>query len=216
MIVRNLFLLSLIWIFSETAQAQVYASTLPASRSVQTGHLAAIFATIINAGTDTANNCQVQLATSVDADFYYQITDPFTNAPLGEPNTPVDIAAGQAQSFVLALRANSEVAPVDVNFDFVCDNSDPAPVVPGLNTLLFSASDTPVPDIIALSATLNGNGITDLPSGNQLGFFSVATINLGVSATIRVTTDATGEGVSNAFVCETNPRHSCLYFRFAT
>jgi hypothetical protein len=95
---------------------------------------------MINAGPSTANNCRVELATVVDADFYHQNTDPATNSPTGARNTPVDIATGQAQSFILGLTANSEVSPVDIYFSFICDNDGPAPIFVGLNTLSFSAS----------------------------------------------------------------------------
>ena len=73
---------------SQSAWAVVVASTLPASRSVQTGNVAGVFATMINGGPGTATNCRVELGSAISADFYYQITDPVTNAPLGQRNTP--------------------------------------------------------------------------------------------------------------------------------
>ena len=40
-----------------------------------------------------------------------------------------------------------------MQFSFNCTNTNPAAINAGLNTLLFSASSTPVPDIVALAAT---------------------------------------------------------------
>ena len=201
----SLLLLGFSLLICESAQALIVAATLPASRSVQVGSQAGVFATMINGGSSTATNCRVALASPADVDFYYQVTDPLTNAVVGSPDTPVDIEPGQAVSFVLGLTANSPLGPTEISFNFVCDNDGPAPITSGLNTLLFSASDEPVPDVIALSATVSANGIVELPQDNQFGFFAVATINLGRTATIRITTVTMGAAVDNALVCETDP-----------
>lgn len=63
----------------------------------------------------------------------------------------------------------------------------PADQITGVNTLLFSASTTPVPDIVALAATLNNNGIVNVsnPAASSAaravmaGAFAVATVNVG-------------------------------------
>jgi hypothetical protein len=72
--------------------------------------------------------------------------------------------------------------------------------------LLFSASDTPVPDIVALSATFANDGIVNIPGTNGTGVFAVATINLGTNASITASAD-TGSaslpiGIS---LCQTDP-----------
>ena len=61
----------------------------------------------------------------------------------------------------------------------------------------------PVPDIVALSATLTGDGIVNLAN---TGVFAVATVNLGAAGTITVSADTgdTGLPVSIA-LCEMNP-----------
>jgi hypothetical protein len=46
----------------------------------------------------------------------------------------------------------------------------------GLNTVLLSASANPVPDIVALGATLSGDGIVNIPGVAGIGAFAVATI----------------------------------------
>ena len=45
----------------------------------------------------------------------------------------------------------------------------PAPVVTGLNTLLLSASTTPTPDVIALVATIQNDGIVHVTTGHRHG-----------------------------------------------
>ena len=134
------------------------AAILPSSRSVQVGATATAFATIINAGSTKVTGCGISVLTNIAANFSYQATNP-ANQPVGNSNAPVDIAAGAAQSFVISLTPTAAIAPIDVQLSFACINTNPARVNPGLNTLLFSASATPVPDIVALAATTSNDGI---------------------------------------------------------
>ncbi len=142
-----------------TPAVDLVASVLPSSSSVQLGSAASAFATIMNAGTADATSCDITPLTVVPGEFVYQTTDPATNALTGTPNTPADIAAGGSQSYVFAFTPTAEIPPTEIELAFDCTNSDPAPVVPGLNTLLLSSSSTPVPDIVALAATPTGDGI---------------------------------------------------------
>ena len=158
------------------------SSVLPSSRSVQVGTPATAFATMINAGQSTATSCSVVPITNIPATFLYQTTNPATNQIIGTPNTPVNVAGGAAQSFVLAFTPTAPFPPTDVQLSFDCTNSNPAPVNSGLNTLLLSASNTPVPDIVALAATTTNDGIVNIPGANGTGAFAVATVNVGASA----------------------------------
>jgi len=182
----------------------LFASVLPASRSVQVGTPATAFATIINAGTDTAIDCSIAPLSAVPTDFVYQTTDPATNAVTGTVNTPVDIAGGNtAQSFVIAFTPTAAFGPTDVQLSFDCTNSDPAPIFTGLNTVLVSASDTSVPDIVALGATINNDGIVNLAS---TGVFAVATVNVGATGTITASADTGSASLPVTIrVCETDP-----------
>ena len=104
---------------------------------------------------------------------------------------------------MLALTPTAPVAPTEVQLSFDCANTNPAPVNTGLNTLLFSASNTPVPDIVALAATLNNDGIVNLAS---TGVFSVATANVGASGTITASADTGGTILPMSMsLCQTNP-----------
>ena len=59
----------------------------------------------------------------------------------------------------------------------------------GLNTLLLSASNTPVPDIVALAATTGNDGIVNIPGASGTGVFALATVNVGIGDTIAASAD---------------------------
>jgi len=192
--------------FVDVPFTSLVAAMLPSSRSVQVGVPATAFATIINTGTVTAVACGISNLTTIAASFSYQATDPVTNQITGSPDTPVDIAADVAQSFVISLTPIAPITPVDVQFNYNCTNSSPAPVNVGLNTLLFSASLTPVPDIVALAATLNNDGIVNIPGATGTGVFAVATVNVGASGSITASADTGSASLPvNISLCQTDP-----------
>src|SRR5262245_13557297 len=182
------------------------AAVLPSSRSVQVGTTATAFATIINGSSATATACALLLVTNLPATFVYQTTDPATNLAVGFPNTPVNIAAGAAQTYVFALTSSAPIPPTDVQLDFDCTNNNPGSIIPGLNTLLFSASNSPVPDIVALAATTSNDGILNIPGATGTGAFAVATANVGSAGSVTASADTGGASIPvNLFVCQTNP-----------
>jgi len=174
---------------SAFSQASLLSAVLPNSRSIQTGGTATVFATVINAGPGTATGCSISPLTGIAADFLYQTTDPGTNALTGTANTPVDIGEGTSQSFLFALTPSAAFAPTEIALRYDCANTEPAAVVPGLNTLLLSSSSTPVPDIVVLAATPTSDGMLQLPASTGANAFAVATVNVGVSDTITATAD---------------------------
>lgn len=189
-----------------TSSGSLVASVLPSSRSVQLGDTATAFATIINTGGTSATNCGIEPFSSNAENFSYQTTDRATNALAGAPNTGVDIAAGDFQTFVFSLRPETALSPTNVRLNFNCDNVIGAPVAAGLNTLLLSASDTPSADIVALAATPTTDGIVRLSGANRSNAFSVATANLGATDTITVSADS-GSNLTlpvTLSVCQTN------------
>jgi FG-GAP-like repeat/FG-GAP repeat len=195
--------LSLLLNTTSISFTNLVAALLPSSRSVQVGTPATAFATIINAGENTGVGCGVSTSTSIPAAFTFQTTDPATNVVTGLPNAPVDIPAGSSQSFVFALTPTASIAPTDVQLSFDCANSFPASILSGINTLFLSASDTPVPDIVALAATPSNDGIVTLAS---TGLFAVATVNMGASENITVLADTGAATLPvNISLCETNP-----------
>jgi hypothetical protein len=182
------------------------SAVLPASRSVQVGVPATAFATIINTSNSTVTGCGISPDTSVPGIFTFQATDPSTNQTIGTPNTPVNVSGGAAQSYVFALTPTSPIVPTDVQLSFDCGNSSPAPINTGLNTLLLSASATPVPDIVALAATTTNDGIVNVAGSTGTGAFAVATVNVGAGGTIIASADT---GIAslpiNISLCQTDP-----------
>jgi hypothetical protein len=169
-----------------------------------------VFATILNAGGAAGQNCGIAPTTAVPANFSFQTTDPTTNALTGSPNAGATIPPGGGQTYVISFTPTAPFQPTDVTFAFKCSNSDAANVATGLNTLLLSGSVGAVPDIIALVATINRNGIVDVVGGS--GVFAVASLNLGAGAPITVTAD-TGTTVLPifVFVCQTNPGNGMCF-----
>ena len=185
------------------------ASVLPGSRSATVGSPVTVYASIANASEINATDCTIQPVTVIPADFSYQATDPATNIPIGSPDTPVDIAAGGSQSFIIVLTATSEFGPTDVEFEFTCTGFFPAQTRLGLNTLFTSASSTPVPDVFARARTLDNNGIVHIPEASAgTGIFAVAATNAGSVAGdfLVFGYSPNGFGVPlQVFVCESDP-----------
>ena len=146
------------------------AAVLPGSRSVQVGCPATAFVTIINAGAATATAVGIFPQSVIPASFMYQTTNPLTNAVAGKPNTPMDIAPGQFATYVVAITPTAPFGPIEVAFAFAGSNTVPVETLVGINTILLSGSATPTPDIVALAATLNNDGIVDIPGATGTGF----------------------------------------------
>jgi uncharacterized protein GlcG (DUF336 family) len=188
------------------------ASILPSSRSVPVGTPATAFATIINGGQATAVACRLAPPAGLPVTFTFQTTNPVTNQITGLPNTPVDIPARASQSFVFALTPTAPIPSTDVALTFSCTNTAPAPTIVGVNTLLLTATTTAGPDIVALAATLSGDGVVNVGGTGETGMFSVATINLGATGTLTVSADTGGTSLPVTLaICRTNPATaSCL------
>jgi hypothetical protein len=199
-------------IFTIPESSLLLSAVLPESRSVQVNGTATAFATIINTGTSTGTSCSIAPAVSLPINFVYQTTNPTTNALTGSPNTPVDIAAGGSQSFVIGLTPTAAIAPTNVAFNFSCTNTSPAPINIGLNTLLLSGSTSPTPDVVALAATASNDGILHIPGASGASSFAVASINLGATAAITVTANTNGASLPLTItLCQINPATShCL------
>jgi hypothetical protein len=192
------------------------AAALPLSRSVQVGAPATAFVSVINVGAIPAVGVGIGIHEStapggvpgapLAAALSFQTTDPSTNQLTGTAGTPVDIPAGGTQSFLVALTPTAEFPPTDVRFEIQGTNTSKADTIPGLNTLLLSASTAPVPDIVAVAIIRDGTPAVqvDGPSGAA---FAVATANvggIGGSITVSADTGATPLPLSLA-VCQTDP-----------
>lgn len=189
---------------ADNVSGPLVSSVLPTSRSVQVGQTATAYTSMINAsGTLGGTNCRITPTTPVAANFFYQTTNPTTNELTGTANTPVDLAAGALQTFAIGFTPTAAIAPTDVQMEYICDNTNPADIIGGLNTLLMVADTNPVPDIIALSGTTSNNGIV----GTLPNAFVVAVSNVGIGGTIDVTADTGGTQLPIAVaLCQTNPQ----------
>ena len=197
---------SVIVVSAGAAASRPASAVLPGSRSVQLGTQATAFATILNTAGTPIDGCTISPLTNVPAQFFYQTSDSTTNQLTGTPNTPVSIAGNGFQSFVFGFTPTAPFAPTEVQLGFDCGNTDTAFILNGVNTLLMSGSDTPVPDLIALVATASGDGIANIPGANGAAAFAVASVNVGSSATLNVRAEATNPSLPITLnVCETNP-----------
>jgi YVTN family beta-propeller protein len=196
------------FIASAPPASPLAAAVLPGGRSVQAGSTATVFATLINGGANSLNGCGIQLPISAtDLGFDYQTTDPATNALIGAPNTPVSIGAGSYQTYVLSFNSNSAESFSNLPLVFDCADVTPAAVTTGVNTVDLLFSSVPVPDVIALAATVSGDGVVTVPfSQNGAAAFAVASVNAGTTGALNVVTDTGDASLPlDVSVCQTNP-----------
>ncbi len=189
----TLWLASLLLLTATPAYA-LSAAVLPNSRSVQVGATATVFATVINTTLSPATGltgCRIALASAIPATFAFQTTNPSTNTVTGTPNTPVNLARGASQTFILSITPTAPISPTEVQFRFFCDTGPDAPTAPGLNTVLLSASTTPVADVIAtvLPTGSFNPGLLVVDGNTHEGSFAVSAVNVGVMDNITVSAD---------------------------
>ena len=186
------------------------SSVLPTSRFVATGSAATAFMTVINPNQVEGTNCIIEHHGPNREGFSFQPTDPATNALVGTADTPVNIPAGGAQTFLISLTPAADVTGVRFAPYASCDNVPMAEVSPGLNTVDLGADAAGGPDIIALSATIGNNGIVDVPDGRR-GVFSVATVNLGGAGEVTVSARSLDPDLpATGQVCQTDAAGACL------
>ena len=196
------------------------AAVLPGARSVQTGHPATFFATVINTGATALNGCLVAVPPAFTASpssafsfltLTYQTTNPSTNALTGTPNTPASIPANGSQTFFFSLQGPAALSTPAMPINFTCTGTSQAAYVAGVDTVGLAMSNNPVADIIALAATPTNNGIVEVPNGGAAAF-SVASTNVGPSGMITVSVDTGSASLPVALnLCETDPATSqCL------
>ncbi|WP_420430137.1 hypothetical protein [Hyphobacterium sp.] len=114
----------------------------------------------------------------------FQQVGPNGDTVEGSLDLPFEIGAGATQSLVLFTVPTGPLSSTDIVLDFICaDDGSGNPVsarsILGVNTLSLSVSDTPVPDIVAVAATLNGEGSVRLLDGQDFEPVSLAAINVG-------------------------------------
>lgn len=194
--------------------SNIAASALPFAFGAQTGTTATVFANIVNAQSNTLLNCRVAVAKPAPAGltFTFQQTDPNTNAPIGQPNTPVSIAGSGSATFVLSFKSSSPLVMPNLPLVYSCDGNVYPTSLPGISSVDVNISSSPIANIVAEAAVSSGNGILTVPV-NSAGAFAVATENAGnASGAVTVTVDTGGVSLPVAIgICQTNPANgACL------
>ena len=185
------------------------ASLLPGGRTVAPGAPATVFASMINGGATTLDNCQVSLPADapLGLNISYQQTNPATNVPFGTKNTPFSLAPNAVETLLLTFQSATPLFAPGLQLSFNCSGATTASIE-GVTTvdLYFSADAVPDDIVIPASAT---PGIVNVPV-NGTGAFGVAMINDGGSSLngtpTQVSVDA-GLAVLpvTATICQTNP-----------
>lgn len=180
------------------------AAVLPYARAVQVNETATAFGSLINSGTSTATDCAISLPDGISAEFTYQTTNA-NNVLVGSPNTPINIPAGETQSFVFGIKPITPLNSLEIGLVFDCANSYPAITYIGLNTLILTASSDATPDLVAIGATPSNDGIVRLEGPNGAGFFATAAVNIGISGTVSASADDGGKELPVTLqLCETD------------
>ena len=200
---------------TSVTQNALAAAVLPGSRAVLAGAPATVFATMLNATNAPLTNCQISLPDwdPTGLTLSYQTTNPANNTPTGSANTPVNIPASGAQSFLISLGSAAALTSPATALTYACDGGATAPLIPGVDTVDLVYSATPIADVIALAATMSNNGIVTVPeSQNQPAAFAVASFNAGADATLTVTADTGNSTEPVALtICQSNPSNGqCL------
>src|SRR5262249_7403669 len=122
------------------------AAVAPTSLLVAVGTEARTFATVANlsapapssirpraAGTPVAAvTCGITQLTGEPTPFPFQAIDSTTGLPIAPPSTPVNIAAGGKQTFLITLVPKAGVCAADVTFGYNCTNAKLAATVVGI------------------------------------------------------------------------------------
>ena len=184
----------------------IFSAALPGQRVHTQGNPGVTyFATIINTGTTPAVDCGLSLATAIAANFSYQITNA-SNQLTGTPNTPIDIPAGGSQTYLFTLTPTQSFPATEVQLNYDCANTDPAQITSGVNTVNILAASNPTPDVVAITLTTTGDGIAHIPGATGSVAFAMATVNVGASGDITLTTDTNGVDLgTNVSLCQTDP-----------
>lgn len=193
-----------------TPDARLAAAVLPYARSVSGGAPATAFSTIVNSGTVTASNCTLALQDgnggATGATFSYRATDPATNTPTGADNPAFSIPAGGFSTFVFSTAFAGTVSGSEVFVVADCDNSDPSPRGPGVNSALLSNNVAATPDIVSIAATIGTPGISEIPSNGARTAVALSAVNIGAAGDVILRADLGPVSLPVEFdICETNP-----------
>ena len=205
-----LFALGVAMTAGAAAQSQLYAAIAPEGRSSYVGGPPiTFFVTALNATGAPLTGCHPE-PTYWDQGWSYQTVDA-GNQLIGAPDTPVALADGASQGFLLTLDSPTSthvgVEPPRIE----CDGVSSARAY-ALSADVVVLND-PRPDIIAISATPSADGVVRLPSAGGRAAMAVAAVNIGAPGRMAVFPSDSYYmiGTTQLSVCETNPvTGSCI------
>ena len=182
------------------------SAALPLARSTQVNETVAAFVTLINRTDQQMQGCAITFNADLPATLSYSPTNPTDNSISGPADELFDLNPSETKTFVVSMTPSADFLSQRLDTVYECGNAPRTRSVRELNSLVLASSVTPVPDILALSATTTNDGIAGLDSNNQTAF-SVASLNLGAaSSSILVEAIPTlGLAAFTTSICETDP-----------
>lgn len=199
------------WGSARTPLDRLATAVLPTSRFVETGTAATAFMTVINPNTEDGTGCRIRHHGPDRENFSFQETDPATNGLIGVADDPFTLPAGGSKTFLISLTPSADVSGVAFAPFASCANVPMNAVSPGLNAVNLGAAAGGGPDVIALSATVGGDGVVDIPDDGRPGAFAVATLNLGSAGDITVSALSLDPVLpATAQICQTDSGGACI------
>ena len=93
---------------------------------------------------------------------------------------------------------------MQLRWNVACSRGTGPSVIDGVNTLQFSVSNLPAPDILAIAATLQNDGVMHMPGNGVGGTAGVAAVNIGVAGELLVRPRATSAPSLLVNICPTD------------
>lgn len=195
------------------ADPQLGSATLPGARAGAVGDTLTVFGALANAGDTTATSC-APAVTGFSGSFAYRAVASDNQSFSAPQDTPVDIAAGQTQNFLLSFTAASPLEEEEVDLVFDCANAAPAPRIDGVNSVLITAETVAGADILPVIVTPSNDGVVRIPALGRAQAASIAAANIGAGGEVDVVVsadmgDLLGEPLSLA-ICETGSDGRCV------
>lgn len=192
------------------SHAQLFAAIAPEARATAPGGSVTFFVSAINNTSDPLTACfpsdpSITSYQSVDA----------TNQLTGTADTPVDIAAGATQGFLIVIQTSPQNSgglafPVRPQFD--CAEAVSEPRLSGNASVLLTDPNKTfeVPDIIAIGVTPTADGVIRIQENAGTEVFATAAVNIGQTARVRVAGFRGALMDVGLSICETGPDGACL------
>ncbi|MCZ7394655.1 MAG: glycosyl hydrolase family 18 protein [Candidatus Methanoperedens sp.] len=167
--------------FTVTGAPALVASIAPSSRVAQVGSSVTLLVSVVNYGSNYAQDVQITQHTSLPVNINFKTWDGLTN--FGQVNAKATIKPGNGVAFfVLDITPTSSFPASSVTFDIKTTNGTivSAPITQ-VNTFTLAASNTPSADIVMMSTTTDVSASINVP-----GAFAIATSNVGNAAGANV------------------------------